>query len=44
MGDHKREKSKLTKEVILKIIGKSEEDFKTKGASNTDMTKVLEHF
>ena len=44
MGDHKREKNKLTKEAILKIINKTEEDFKTKGASITDMTKVFEHF
>ena len=44
MGDKKREKNKLTKENILKIIGKTEEDFKTKGASITDMTKVFEHY
>ena len=44
MGDHKREKNKLTKEAILKIINKTEEDFKTKGASITDMAKVFEHF
>ena len=44
MGDHKREKNKLTKEAILKIINKTEEDFKTKGASITDMTKVFEYF
>ena len=44
MGDHKREKNKLTKEAILKIINKTEDDFKTKGASITDMAKVFEHF
>ena len=44
MGDHKREKNKLTKEAILKIIHKTEDDFKTKGASITDMTKVFEYF
>ena len=44
MGDKKREKNKLTKEAILKIINKTEEDFKTKGASITDMAKVFEHF
>ena len=44
MGDHKREKNKLTKEAILKIINKTEEDFKTKGASITDMAKVFEYF
>ena len=44
MGDHKREKNKLTKETILKIINKTEEDFKTKGASITDMAKAFEHF
>ena len=43
MGDHKRE-NKFTKEAILKIINKTEEDFKTKGASITDMAKVFEHF
>ena len=43
MGDHKREKNKLTKEAVLKIINKTE-DFKTKGASITDMAKVFEHF
>ena len=44
MGDKKREKNKLTKETILKIINKTEEDFKTQGASITDMAKVFEHF
>ena len=44
MGDHKREKNKLTKEAILTIINKTEEYLKTKGASITDMTKVFEHF
>ena len=43
MGDHKREKNKLT-EAILKIMNKTEEDVKTKGASITDMAKVLAHF
>ena len=43
MGDHTREKNKLTKEAILKIINKTEEDFKTKRASITDMAKVFEH-
>ena len=44
MGTRKREKNKLTKEAILKIMNKTEEDFKTKGASRTDMAKVFEHF
>ena len=44
MGDHKREKNKLTKKAIQKVINKTEEDFKTKGASITDMAKVFEHF
>ena len=44
MGDHKREKNKLTKEAILEFINKTEEYFKTKGASTTDMVKVFEHF
>ena len=44
MGDKKREKNKLTKETMLNIINKTEEDFKTKGASITDMAKVFEHF
>ena len=44
MGEHKREKNKLTKEAILKIINKKDKDFKTKGASITDMVKVFEHF
>ena len=44
MGDHKREKNKLTKEAIAKIINKTEEDFKTKGASIAEMAKVFEHF
>ena len=44
LGDHKREKNKLTKETILNIINKTEEDFKTKGASITDMAKVFERF
>ena len=44
MGDKKREKNKLTNETILSIINKTEEDFKTKGASITDMAKVFEHF
>ena len=44
MGDKKREKNKLTRGAILKIINKTEEDFKTKGASITDMAKVFEHF
>ena len=44
MGDHKREKNKLTKEAILTIINKTEEDFKAKEASITDMAKGFEHF
>ena len=41
MEDKKREKNKLTKEASLNIINKTEEDFKTKGASITDMIKQV---
>ena len=44
MGDKKREKNKLTRESILKLINKTEDDFTTNGASLDDMTKVFEHF
>ena len=44
MGDKKREKNKLTRGAILKILNKKEEDFKTKGALITNMAKVFEHF
>ena len=42
MGDKRREKKQLTKEAILKIVNKTEEGFKTTGASITDMAKVFE--
>ena len=44
MGDKKREKNKLSRESILKLINKTEDDFTTNGASLDDMTKVFEHF
>ncbi len=43
MGDHKREKNRLTREKILDMIGKTDEDFKTQGASIQDMLKVFQH-
>ena len=44
MDDKKREKNKLTRESILKLVNKTEDDFKTNGASLDDMTKVFEHY
>ena len=44
MDDKKREKNKLTRESILKLINKTEDDFKANGASLDDMTKVFEHY
>ena len=42
--DKKRDKNKFIKNAILKIIKKTEKDFKIKGASITDMAKECEHF
>ena len=44
MGDKKREKNKLTRENILKLINKTEDDFTANGASLDDMTKVFEQY
>ena len=44
MGDKKREKNKLTREGILKLINKTKDDFTTNGGSLDDMTKVFEHY
>ena len=44
MDDKKREKNKLTRESILKLINQTEDDFKANGASLDDMTKVFEHY
>ena len=44
MGEERREKNRLTKENMLKIMNKTEEDFKTNGASIQDMVPVFEHY
>ena len=44
MGDKKREKNKLTRESILKLRSKTEDDFTASSASLDDMTKVFEHY
>ena len=44
MDDKKREKTKLTRESILKLINKTEDDFKANGASLDDVTKAFEHY
>ena len=44
MGEKRREKNRLTRQSMLTLIGKSEEDFKTSGASIKEMVKVFEHY
>ena len=44
MGEKRREKNRLTKESMLKLMNKTEEDFKTNGASIQDMVPVFEHY
>ena len=44
MGEETREKNRLTRQSMLTLIGKSEEDFKTSGASIKEMVKVFEHY
>ena len=44
MGEKRREKNRLTRQSMLTMIGKSEEDFKTSGASIKEMVKVFEHY
>ena len=41
MDDKKREKNKLTRDGILKLIKKTEDDFDTTGASLDDMTRKV---
>ena len=44
MGEKRREKNRLTKESMLKLMDKTEDDFKTNGASIQDMVPVFEHY
>ena len=44
MGEKRREKNSLTRKSMLTLICKSEEDFKTSGASIKEMVKVFEHY
>ena len=44
MGEERREKNRLTKESMLKLMNETEEDFKTNGASIQDMVPVFEHY
>ena len=44
MGEKRREKNRLTRKSMLNLLGKSEEDFKTSGASIKEMVKVFEHY
>ena len=44
MGEKRREKNRLTKESMLKLMNKTEDDFKTNGASMQDMVPVFEHY
>ena len=44
MGEKRREKNRLTKESMSKLMNKTEEDFKTNGASIQDMVPVFEHY
>ena len=44
MGDKRREKNKLTREAVLKLINKSEDEFKTQGASIREMIPVFDHY
>ena len=44
MGEKRREKNRLTKESMLKLMNKTKEDFKTNGASIQDMVPVFEHY
>ena len=43
-GEKRREKNRLTKESMLKLMNKTEDDFKTHGASIQDMMPVFEHY
>ena len=44
MEEKRREKTRLTRESILNLTGKSEEDFKASGASIQEMVTVFEHY
>ena len=44
MDDKKREKNKFTRQSIVKLINKTEDDFVTTGASLDDMTKVFKNY
>ena len=44
MGEKRREKNRLTEESMLKLMNKTEEDYKTNGASIQDMVPVFEHY
>ena len=44
MGEKRREKNRLTQESMLKLMNKTEDDFKTNGASIQDMVPVFEHY
>ena len=44
MGEKRREKNRLTKESMLKLMNKTEEDFNANGASIQDMVPVFEHY
>ena len=44
MDEKRREKNRLTKENMLKLMNKTEDDFKTNGASIQDMVPVFEHY
>ena len=43
MGEKRREKNRLTKDSMLKLMNKTEDEFKTNGASIQDMVPVFEH-
>ena len=44
MGEKRREKNRLTKDSMLKLMNKTEDEFKTNGASIQDMVPVFEHY
>ena len=44
MGVKRREKNRLTKDSMLKLMNKTEDDFKTNGASIQDMVPVFAHY
>ena len=44
MGDKRREKNKLFREAILKLINRSEDEFKAHDASIREMIPVSDHY